>query len=821
MSATIEPKDAAPAPPPLARTDGLELLGAVEGSGYKANVALVRRADGQMVQLGPLQYAVLEAIDGTRDPASIAADASARLGRSLDPEQAVRIAEKLAQQGLLAGYEDNAPSRSNPLLALRAKILVTNPNVTRRITRPFELLFRPFVLFPALVGFAAVAWFVLVHQGLAAAAAQAFHRPEYLLLVLSLTIASAAVHEIGHAAACRYGGGRPGGMGAGIYIVWPAFYTDVTDAYRLPRRARLRTDLGGIYLNAILAVVTLGAWLATDVDALLLLIGVQMLEIVKNLSPLIRSDGYHILSDATGVPDLYAHMGPTLKRLLPWHRREPSALTGRARVLVTAWVLITAPILLSMAFSAILLFPKLAASSWESGSDLVTAIPDQGALGVAASIARLIALLLPVLGVTLLLLRLVRSTARSALAWSDGRPGRRALVGAGAAGLVALLAWCWWPSGQYVPVRATDDGTLIGAFQTVGAPVSAVRPAVSAAPLPRLAPGRHQAVALIPRGGPTKDHPALFVVNGADDGDQPTILASTAAPDAARAPTLDGAAAPVGASQSSAPTTTVTPTATASATPTAAPATAATQLPFTLPDKPGPGDSQALAVNTKDGGIVYDVAYSLVTVSDGDPVTNENSAYALASCKACTTLAVSFQLVLVVGQTDRITPINVAEALNVNCPACITTAIAKQIVISVKSTPSDELLKRLTEELEKLDAIDTGDSPEDVLNQVKSVTDAIQRELDESGITYPKASATPAATEPPDATPTPTPTPTPRPTPTSRPTVTATATPAVTTTPAPTATRTATPTATATVTPAAKKTVVPTATPAATSTSAP
>ena len=40
-------------------------------------------------------------------------------------------------------------------------------------------------------------------------------------------------------------------MGAGIYMVWPAFYTDVTDAYRLPRRARLRTDLGGIYFNAV------------------------------------------------------------------------------------------------------------------------------------------------------------------------------------------------------------------------------------------------------------------------------------------------------------------------------------------------------------------------------------------------------------------------------------------------------------------------------------------------------------------------------------------------------------------------------------------
>ena len=80
-------------------------------------------------------------------------------------------------------------------------------------------------------------------------------------------------------------------MGAGIYLVWPAFYTDVTDAYRLPRRARLRTDLGGLYFNAVIAVVTLGVWLGAGVDALLLLVAVQLLEMVKNLSPVIRADG--------------------------------------------------------------------------------------------------------------------------------------------------------------------------------------------------------------------------------------------------------------------------------------------------------------------------------------------------------------------------------------------------------------------------------------------------------------------------------------------------------------------------------------------------
>src|SRR6185437_12574936 len=309
-------------------------------------------------------------------------------------------------------------------------------------------------------------------KGVASATAQAFHNPELLLLVLGLGVASAAFHEIGHAAACRYGGGRPGGMGAGIYMVWPAFYTDVTDAYRLPRGSRLRTDLGGIYFNAVIAVVTLAVWLAVRVDALLLLVGLQMLEMVKNLSPIIRSDGYHVLSDATGVPDLYAHIGPTLRRLLPWRRRERSALTGRARLLVTVWVLIVVPVLLSLALSAILVLPKLAASTWESGSHIVSAMPGQEVVPLLASVVRLFGLALPVLGTVLLAQGLVRTFGGSALRWSAGHTGRRATVAVATAGLAALLVWAWWPSGQYQPVRASDRGTLVSAVRGAVEPAS-------------------------------------------------------------------------------------------------------------------------------------------------------------------------------------------------------------------------------------------------------------------------------------------------------------------------------------------------------------
>ncbi len=223
-------------------------------------------------------------------------------------------------------------------------------------------------------------------------------------------------------------------------------------------------------------------------------------------------------------------------------------------------------------------------------------------------------------------------------------------------------------------MRPTDGGTLVSAFQTVSAPAAAARPAGVAAPRP-LAPGRHLAVALIPRGGPTKEHPALFVVKGEDEDDKPTILVSPEAPDARKAPALDeppAARRRAPRRRGEAPRRPPTPRRRRPARPPSSRSRCRTSPARATRRRSRPTPPTAASSTTSP------TRWSRSRTAP--PVDNENSAYALASCKACTTLAVSFQLVLVVGQSDKIMPINVAEALNLNCPACITTAIAKQLV---------------------------------------------------------------------------------------------------------------------------------------------
>ena len=750
MTATAEPPTTAaealeprsPIRPPLARAEGVELLGGVHGSGYKEGAALVRRGDGQMVHLGPLMYGLLEAVDGERDQQEVAAALSQKLGRRLGPEHVARIARKLELQGLLAGSEHRAPPKRNPLLALRWKVLVTNPEITRRLTAPFTFLFRPWVMWPMLACFAGVFWFVLFDKGVASATAEAFQSPGLLLLVFGLAVASAGFHELGHAAACRYGGATPGGMGMGLYLVWPAFYTDVTDTYRLPRRDRLRVDLGGLYFNAVVAVVTMAIWLAWRQDALLLLVALQVLQMVKQLSPVIRADGYHILSDATGVPDLFSHMGPTMRRLLPGHRHEPSALTGRARLLVTLWVLIVVPVLLSLSLGAVLLLPKLVTSAFDSGRVIVTAIPHDASQGrileLLASLVRLLALVLPVAGSVLVTQKILRTFGGKARKWSAGSPPRRAVVICAAAGACGLIAWAWWPAGQYQPVRPTDNGTIGGLVRMVYTPATVARPIAPAASV-QLPPGRHLAVAMIPVGGATRSHPAVFVIPGSK-GKPPIEIVSDSTPPpsgvGAGAPGTDGAVgAPSTGGSAGAGTSAGGSASTSGAGATTT--TDASAFPFKLPSGPGPGGTQALAENTTNGGVTYDVAYSLITVKGGAPVTNTNSAYALAHCQGCTTVAVSFQVVLIVGESKDIAPINAAGALNYDCPACTATAIADQLVVTLKSMPPAAVLAKLNAELEQLNALPSlgaNGTPSAVASQVAAVQQQIETELDDSGL---------------------------------------------------------------------------------------
>jgi hypothetical protein len=142
---------------------------------------------------------------------------------------------RLRPAGLLRERDGSEPTvrKRRPLLALSFRYAVSDPRATRRLTDPLTWLFRPAVVAIVLGAFAVVSTRVLGEKGLASGARQVLDDPVVILVVFGLGLLSAGFHELGHAAACRYGGATPGVMGVALYLVWPAFYTDVR-IHRVP-----------------------------------------------------------------------------------------------------------------------------------------------------------------------------------------------------------------------------------------------------------------------------------------------------------------------------------------------------------------------------------------------------------------------------------------------------------------------------------------------------------------------------------------------------------------------------------------------------------
>ena len=298
-----------------------------------------------MVQLSELLHLVVVHVDPALPAADVAEAVSARYGRTLTTEGLDHlVTTRLEPLGLVLPAEAEEPIRpvrARPLLALTLKATLFPAHRTQAVARMLRPLFWPPVVAAGLVALVVADLALVVGGDFWRAVSEVFATPTTALLIYGLLVVSAVVHELGHAAACRYGGAEPGEIGVGIYIVFPAFSTDVTDSYRLGRAGRVRTDLGGLYFNVLTVVAFALLYVATGSGLwLLTALGLQ-LQMLQQLIPVVRFDGYYVLSDLAGVPDLFARVGPVLRSLRPGQPPDPrvTELRPQARRFVTAWVL--------------------------------------------------------------------------------------------------------------------------------------------------------------------------------------------------------------------------------------------------------------------------------------------------------------------------------------------------------------------------------------------------------------------------------------------------------------------------------------------------
>ncbi|GAA4857067.1 hypothetical protein [Saccharopolyspora rosea] len=405
--------------------EGVSLCGEYEGGGYQEPRYLVSRGDGQMILVSEMLYRVAESIDGERTLAEIAEDVRQNTGADVSaPGVEYLVNEKLHPMAIATLSEPvQDPPRSKPLLSLAMHGVLMPAKLVRRLAAVLAPLHSPVAVALALCGLVTADAWIVASGHLDQAIQHSVGDPAQVLAVIGLMQVMLIFHELGHASGCRYSGAQPGAIGVGMLLVVPAFYTNVTDAYRLNRKGRLRTDLGGVYFTVIFIPVATMLYGLTGYPPFLVCVALSHLNALQQLLPLLRLDGYYILGDLVGVPNLFAYVRPYLNRLMGKHTlqgRSHVHLRPKVRLIVTVWVATVVPVLVLALGSLLFRMPLYMSNAFTQGGKYWAYVVHgvgHGSPGLAAlGLVSMIILLLPWLGAAAFLTRISQRISRKVAA---------------------------------------------------------------------------------------------------------------------------------------------------------------------------------------------------------------------------------------------------------------------------------------------------------------------------------------------------------------------------------------------------------------------
>lgn len=331
-------------------------------------------------------------------------------------------------------------------------------------------------------GFGALLWLVVVGLGVKVALdhwpelldqGQSVLAPDNLFLLYGGLILLKTLHEFGHAYVCRKFGGEVHVMGVLFMIFTPIPYVDATSSWSFRERwKRVLVGAAGMIVELFAAAVAALVWANTGQGTLHSLAYNMMFvasvsTLVFNLNPLLRFDGYYILSDLIGLPNLHQNSLRQLRHLAERHlfglRKSVSpAQNVREKLWLTGFG-ITSGIYRVIIFGGILLF-----------------VADQFLIiGLVMALVCMVAWLVRP---TVLFLRYLASSP----ALARNRPRAVAVSFALLALLLAVLNGLRFPSHfrapgvlesrQWTEVLATAPGTITTLLAEPGARVTAGQP---------------------------------------------------------------------------------------------------------------------------------------------------------------------------------------------------------------------------------------------------------------------------------------------------------------------------------------------------------
>ncbi|MDX2147366.1 MAG: PqqD family peptide modification chaperone [Planctomycetota bacterium] len=298
--------------------------------------------NNQFYRLNPVAYECVGLLDGRRTVEEVWKLALTRHG-DMAPTQneLIQLISQLYNSNLLA--VDDAPDteqllrrgqdrrnkkiRAQAMSLMYFKIRLINPD---RILTWLEPIFRPvlnrvgLVLWAALVLAALVA--VIPHFEELASGVDDVVAPSNWLWLGAVFVVTKLIHETGHGLICKRFGGQVPELGFMMLVLFPAPYVDASAAWGFESKwRRIAVGAGGMIFELFVAAIAAFGWLATRDEggggSLIsqicynAMFTASVSTVIFNANPLMRFDGYYILSDLIEMPNLMQRSQNMLKHL--------------------------------------------------------------------------------------------------------------------------------------------------------------------------------------------------------------------------------------------------------------------------------------------------------------------------------------------------------------------------------------------------------------------------------------------------------------------------------------------------------------------------
>jgi putative peptide zinc metalloprotease protein len=293
----------------------------IRAVGNTGQVVVKNPESGEFFQIGEQAHFLLMQLDGSRSPCEVCSAFEKKFADALSELDLNGFLQMAARQGLLETANE-VERLANPQIDSKPPTL--NQNILHW-RKPFFDPDRLFNWLEPRIGFFWTAWFLVISASSIALAAlivwtnagELHMRLVHVLqaenaIWICLTIFTVVMlHEFAHGLTCKHFGGEVHEIGFLLMFFLPCLYCNVSEAWLFSDRSRrLWVTFAGGYFQLFLWSLAVFTWRVTLPGTFpnylaLLVVTYSGVETLFNFNPLIKLDGYYLLSDWLNLPNLH------------------------------------------------------------------------------------------------------------------------------------------------------------------------------------------------------------------------------------------------------------------------------------------------------------------------------------------------------------------------------------------------------------------------------------------------------------------------------------------------------------------------------------